>query len=206
MNKPEDREQWSRLWSAARLSGDSGAWYERLIASYSESHRRYHTLQHLSECLREFDSAKTEAYDAIALQLGIWFHDSVYNPRASDNEERSAELARECLKAGGAKSKLVTAVGGLVLDTKTHVISAHPDSALLIDIDLSILGQSKERFEEYERQIREEYAWVPGIIFKPKRGAILRRFLERPRIYNTEKFFTKYEQAARANIARSLAK
>jgi predicted metal-dependent HD superfamily phosphohydrolase len=185
------------------VTGDPLAWYERLIALYSEGHRHYHTLQHLSECLREFDSAKSAAHDPVALELAIWFHDAVYDPRASDNEERSAELARECLQAA---PDLATGVGRLVLDTKTHVGSGHPDSPLLIDIDLSIFGQSETRFDEYERQIREEYSWVPGIIFKPKRAAILRGFLDRPRIYNTEMFLPKYEQAARANIVRSVGK
>ena len=197
------RERWTRLWSAAELPGDALAWHERLTALYSEIHRHYHTLQHLSECLREFDSAKCEAHDPIALELAIWFHDAIYNPRASDNEERCADLACECLK--GAPD-LAATVSKLVLDTKTHVGSGHPDSPLLIDIDLSILGQSRERFDQYERQIREEYSWVPGIIFKPKRSAILRGFLDRPRIYNTETFFAKYEQSARENIKQSLAK
>ena len=198
-----DRDRWTRLWSAAGLAGDSVAWHERLTTLYSERQRHYHTLQHLSECLREFDSAKSEARDPIALELAIWFHDAIYNPRGSDNEERSADLARECLKG---VPDLAAAVGKLVLDTKTHIGSGHPDSPLLIDIDLSILGQSRERFDEYERQIREEYSWVPGIIFKPKRASILRGFLDRLRIYNTETFFTKYERVARANIERSLAR
>ncbi len=199
----EDRNRWASLWDAAELSGDRLTWHERLVALYSEDHRHYHTLQHLSECLTEFDAASRNARDPVALELAIWFHDAIYDPHASDNEERSANLARECLK--GAPD-LAAAVSTLVLDTKTHVGSGHPDSPLLIDIDLSIFGQSEARFTEYERQIREEYSWAPAIIFKPKRAAILRRFLDRPRIYTTEPFFAKYERGARANILRSLGK
>lgn len=201
-----DEERWTELWNAAGLTGDSLVCIKRLSALYSEKGRHYHTLQHLSECLREFDSAKIQACDPIALELAIWFHDAIYNPRGSDNEERSAGLAEECLTAAGAVPDFAAAVGRLVLDTKTHIGSGHPDSALLIDIDLSILGQSQDRFDEYERQIREEYSWVPGIIFKPRRAAILRGFRDRPRIYSTDIFFAKYERAARANIERSLAK
>ena len=43
---------------------------------------------------------------------------------------------------------------------------------MLIDIDLSILGAPPARFAEYEQQIRAEYAWVPGILFRPKRRAM----------------------------------
>ena len=198
-----NRERWAGLWRAADLGGDGGTCYERLVALYSEAHRHYHNLQHLSECLGEFDSAKGTAHDRVALEFAIWFHDAIYKPRASDNEERSADLARECL---AERSDLAEAVATLVLATKTHVPTAHPDAALLIDIDLAILGQSQARFDEYERQIREEYSWVPKVIFRPKRAAILKNFLSRPRIYQTEAFFNKYEQAARANIERSLAK
>ena len=171
------------------------------MALYSETHRHYHNLQHLSECLAEFDWAKAIACDPIVLELAIWFHDGIYKPRASDNEERSADLAQEYL---AERSELAQAVATLVLATKTHVPTGHPDAALLIDIDLAILGQPQARFDEYERQIREEYSWVPKIIFKPKRAAILKGFLDRARLYQTEAFFKKYEQTARANLARSL--
>lgn len=197
-------ERWAALWTAAKLNSPASEWYDRLTKLYSEKQRHYHTLHHISECLREFDSAKTEAHNAIALELAIWFHDAIYNPRASDNEEGSASLAQECLAPAGASADLIAAVAALVLDTKSHVPSSHPDSALLIDIDLAILGQPASRFDEYERQIREEYSWVPKIIFRPKRAAILRSFLNRPRIYRTELFFQKYEAAARANLKRSL--
>src|SRR6185503_9065126 len=126
--------------------------------------------------------------------------------RTSDNEERSADMARDCLAASNATPGMTESVCRLVLDTKAHIASGHAASALLLDIDLSILGQPETRFDEYERQIREEYSWVPGIIFKPKRAAILRGFLDRSRIYNTEMFEAKYERAARSNIERSLGK
>lgn len=200
------RERWAGLWSDAKLDGEALGWYERLVTLYSEKQRAYHTLDHISECLREFDAAKSETRDAIALELAIWFHDAIYKSRASDNEERSAGLAEECLAAAGASGDLVAAVAALVLDTKTHVPSSHPDAALLIDIDLAILGQPEKRFDDYEQQIRKEYFWVPTMIFRPKRAAILRNFLNRPRIYNTATFYGKYERAARANIQRALGR
>jgi predicted metal-dependent HD superfamily phosphohydrolase len=198
-----NRERWHALSSSAKLK--PRPWYPYLTQLYSEPHRRYHTLQHLSECLNEFDASKDLACDVVAVEFAIWFHDAVYDPHASDNEERSAELARKCLSEGGARPDLVAAVVTLVIATKNHIVSDHPDSALLIDIDLSILGQPVARFVEYERQVREEYAWVPKILFKRKRAAILRNFLDRPRLYNTDLFFRKYEESARANLRKSLS-
>ncbi|HEX7899907.1 MAG TPA: N-methyl-D-aspartate receptor NMDAR2C subunit [Planctomycetota bacterium] len=164
-----------------------------LKARYAEPHRRYHTLEHIEHCLAEFDPAL--AQDPEAVELAIWFHDAVYDTRRSDNEERSAAWLLELLPEAKRAAELI-------LVTKHHQAST-PDEALLVDVDLAILGQSKERFDRYEKQIREEYAWVPGLIFRRKRRKILRGFLERPFIYGTEAFRAKYEAAARANLLRS---
>ena len=74
-----------------------------------------------------------------------------------------------------------------------------------MDIDLSILGQSEDRFDTYERQVREEYEWVTEDAFVAGRLAILKLFLERPTIYSTPFFRTRYEAQARRNLNRSLA-
>ena len=90
--------------------------------------------------------------------------------------------------------------------TKHHQPGENADAGVMIDIDLSILGQTEERFLEYEAQIRKEYAWVPRIIFGPKRAEILEGFLRRERIYRTEWFYNKYEERARRNIEGSIGK
>ena len=73
-----------------------------------------------------------------------------------------------------------------------------------MDVDLWILGADSPRFDEYERQIRQEYAWVPEQTFRQRRAAILREFLARPAIYSTSLFSQRYEAQARANLRRSL--
>jgi len=80
----------------------------------------------------------------------------------------------------------------------------HPDAPLVVDIDLSILGQPSERFWEYEKQIRAEYVWVEQSIFAAKRSEILERFLARPRIYNNGLFFDRRELQARDNLRASI--
>jgi len=75
-----------------------------------------------------------------------------------------------------------------------------------VDIDLSILGAAPDRFDEYERQARQEYAWVPEFLFRRKRKAILEGMLARPRPFSTAPFFLRHKGAARANLARSIAR
>ncbi len=178
--------------------------YQELVSRYSEPHRHYHNLRHIAECLGEFDSARHLARDPAALELAIWFHDAIYDTHAPDNEEQSAALARRRIGQAGGSAALGEAVATLVLATKAHEPSTHPDAPLLIDVDLSILGQRKERFQEYESQIRREYDWVPEATFAARRAEILERLLARARIYTTEPFFTKYERWARANLEDSV--
>ena len=199
-------DRWTRVWRQVADTADTRPVFEELLSRYSEPHRYYHNLNHIAECLVEFDSARELARDPLAVELAIWFHDAVYDTRGSDNEEKSAELAKWCIEEAGGSSALPQSVIALVVATKTHDSSAHPDAPLLVDVDLSILGQRKERFDQYESQIRHEYDWVAESVFAAKRAQILEGFLARERVYTTQPFFAKYEQAARTNLRDSVRK
>jgi predicted metal-dependent HD superfamily phosphohydrolase len=199
-------EKWTKLWREIGAKGDGLAVYQELVALYSEPHRHYHNLQHIADRLSEFDSARELARQPLAVESAIWFHDAICNTRASDNEEKSAELAKRRISETGGCNELSDAVAALVMATKSHDASLHPDAPLMMDVDLSILGQPEKRFWEYESQIRGEYDWVPESIFAAKRTEILERFLARERIYSTNHFFDLYEQQARAHLQASVQK
>jgi predicted metal-dependent HD superfamily phosphohydrolase len=197
-----DRNRWNRLCRGSEK--EAAHWYDRLLGLYSEPHRHYHNVQHIADCLNEFDSARDAAHEPLALELAIWFHDAVYNPRAADNEERSAELAAQFITETGVAREFKPAVFQLILATKHHDGTSHRDAALMVDIDLSIFGQPPERFWKYEEQVRGEYEWVPENVFATKRAEILERFLSRDKIFATKFFFLKYEAQARINLAESI--
>lgn len=197
-------ERWAQLWHALVKEIPPAIYFSELLARYSEPQRHYHNQRHIADCLAEFDQVKALARQPAAVELAIWFHDAVYDPRAADNEERSAELGKRWLNQFGADQALSEAVEHLVLATKNHDPSVHPDGGLMVDVDLSILGQPAERFWEYERQIRAEYAWVDQARFAGKRAAILESFLARKRIYQTGHFFQLLEAPARSNLAASV--
>jgi predicted metal-dependent HD superfamily phosphohydrolase len=73
----------------------------------------------------------------------------------------------------------------------------------MVDVDLSILGRDRDRFLEYEEQIRREYA---ASVFASKRAEILERFLGRSRIFSTDWFRQKYEEQARKNLENSISR
>ena len=140
------------------------------------------------------------------VELALWFHDAVYDPQRKDNEERSADWARASVLAAGCSAEIAGRVAALVLATKSHAAPAgDADAALLLDVDLAILGAAPGRFDEYERQIRAEYAHVPEAEFRARRKQVLQGFVERQRIYATDAFHDALEARARTNLATSLA-
>jgi len=179
---------------------------QRLLDSYSEPHRSYHTLQHLQECFTQLDSMRASAERPAEIELALWFHDAIYGTRSRDNEERSAQWAHESALAGGTSVDVADRIRDLILLTKHNAVPRGRDGEILIDVDLGILSAEPARFDEYERQVREEYRWVIGPLYRRERRRILQEFASRPVIYFTSQFRASRERQARDNIARSLAR
>lgn len=197
--------RWQHLWSPLGLHVSDSSRWDELQAYYSEPHRAYHTLQHIAECLHHFDAVQQLLHYPVEVELAIWFHDAIYDTRRNDNEEASAQWAQQLLKDAGVWKEIVQRVADLIRLT-THVAEpSDSDGAFLLDIDLAILGADCERFAEYERQVRQEYAWVPWPTFCTARTKILYNFLQRPSIYRTAFFQTRFETQARLNLTASLA-
>jgi predicted metal-dependent HD superfamily phosphohydrolase len=199
------RDRWLDIWRSLGKSDAPAGWYERLTTAYAEPHRHYHNQQHIAECLKEFDTARYVAKQPAAIEFALWFHDAVYNPKAADNEEQSAALLKRCAADGALPDSFIETSARFVMATKTHEAHGDCDAALMIDVDLSILGQDEKRFFEYEQQISREYSWVPENVFAFKRAEILNQFLSRPTIFMTDLFRSKYEEQARHNLTASIS-
>jgi len=177
--------------------------FARLDAAYGEPGRHYHDRTHVIECLRQFEPLSNLADRPNEIRAALWFHDAVYDTRRGDNEERSAEWASASLTAVGAAPDAVERVRAMIVATKTHV-AEFADAAVLIDVDLGILGAPAEPFERYDAAIRREYAWVPEDEFRHRRASVLRSFIDRPAIYATRAMRERLEQRARANLNRKI--
>jgi predicted metal-dependent HD superfamily phosphohydrolase len=194
-------QHWLRLSSQVGIVGDPVDWHGRLVKAYSEPQRAYHSLQHLTECLCVFDEVKGFMQQPDLIEVALWFHDAVYDPKRGDNEALSAEMAVAAITG----QTIASEVERLIMLTKSHQPGSGPDDAWIIDIDLSIFAQPRDRVLEYERQIREEYQWVPEEVYREKRCEILRGFLERERIYHTHWAAERYEKPAREGLHQLLA-
>ncbi len=173
--------------------------FAELASAYGSDSRFYHTGEHIADCLRQFGKYRKLASHPHEIEIAIWFHDAIYDTRESDNEELSALWAQRYLEAEGASSGVVRRVSQMILASKTHTPDS-PDSALFVDIDLSILGASPKRFDRYNHAIRLEYEWVPQERYRVERVKVLQSFLDRDTIYHTKNVRAKLEARARQNL------
>jgi pantetheine-phosphate adenylyltransferase len=141
-----------------------------VLERYKESHRFYHTTEHLTDVL---DGLKKSGNLSDDLFLAAVYHDAVYDPKEKDNEEKSAELFIEHAKKAGLNSDQQKKIRQYILDTKEHK-SADPVSQQLIRADLAILDQPLDKLIAYEKQILKEYQFVDYKIYKEKRLEVLK--------------------------------
>jgi predicted metal-dependent HD superfamily phosphohydrolase len=175
---------------------------DEMIQAYSSAGRHYHDLRHIEDCLAKLDRvAGLSARDREILRQAIWWHDVVYDPTRTDNEERSAQAAEQ-----NVASELRDEVARLIRLTRTHdVVPGDRLGAILISIDLSILGADAATYDAYAGAIRREFGHVPDDAYRQGRAAVLERFARRPVIYPDAGFAAELDQPARANLARELA-
>jgi predicted metal-dependent HD superfamily phosphohydrolase len=199
-----NEKHWREFWQHLDAHGGATTRWQQLHAAYTEPWRAYHNLEHISHCLEEFTAVRQLASDATAIETAIWFHDAIYDTRRKDNEERCADLADAILREARKPTEFCATVRTLIMATKHDSEPTTNDARLLTDIDLAILGQSRERYTDFERQIRSEYSWVSDRDFAAGRSAILKSFLSRPTVYSSPEFIQKYEPQARRNLARAI--
>lgn len=173
-------------------SATTERWREQL----AEPHRHYHDERHIAAMLRAIPEGRATR----ELIAAIWLHDIVYDPRAADNEERSADQARRDLAGNGIDSDAVVA---LILATKHHRAETE-DQRLLNDLDLGILGAPPSEYARYAEAIGREYAHVPAEAYRAGRARVLRGLLDVPAIFHGREF-KPLEAQARTNLAAEIA-
>jgi predicted metal-dependent HD superfamily phosphohydrolase len=196
--------RWQAAWAELGATPPPGL-LDELTLRYAEPHRAYHTMAHLQECFRQLADLQGACEHPGEVVIALWFHDAIYDTQRYDSEDRSAQWADHAVRAA-ASVAAAARIRDLVLATKHEAVPASADARVLVDVDLWILGAPTPRFDEYEAQVRKEYAWVPDDAFREARGKILRGLLERSSIYSTEAMHAQCETQARANLARSLAR
>ncbi|NBE55349.1 HD domain-containing protein [Streptomyces boluensis] len=202
------RQRWTAALLACRATGDGpdpAPYGANLLDRWAEPQRKYHTVAHLTAVLDHVDVLAGHAENADLVRLAAWFHDAVYLPDRSENEERSARLAERALSEAGLAGAATAEVARLVRLTVTHdPAEGDRNGEVLCDADLAILAAEPDAYAAYAAAVREEYGFVPDEAFRDGRAAVLRQLLDLPRLFRTPHGVAAWEERARANLSVEL--
>ena len=204
----EARELWQKTMPWPALCAPQ-ILQEVIIPFYSETHRTYHNLEHVVDCIKLLDLYNDlSVADKMVLATAIWFHDVIYIPEGTANESNSAAIAEIAILASTVVSlspsfcKIsgdINTIKRLILATKHDVEQKDKLCQIVCDIDLAILGGTELEFRKYDIGIRHEYKNVPWNVYLAARGEVLSGFANRQSIYYTDEMRSREEQA-RHNI------
>lgn len=169
------------------------------------NHKRYyHNLNHLQSMFNDLEECKSliENYDLVS--FAVFYHDIIYQSHKRDNEEKSAEFAVKSLRKIGLEDSFIQACYTMILATKYHQENKDSDTRYFLDADMAILGSEDSQYQEYVKGVRKEYALFPDLVYNPGRKKVLYKFLDMPRIFQTDYFYQKYEEKAKGNIEREI--
>ncbi|MFI5756652.1 hypothetical protein [Streptomyces sp. NPDC051569] len=187
-------------------SPDPYPYADDLLARWAEPQRRYHTTDHLVAVLAHVDTLAEYADEPGLVRLAAWFHDAVYRPDRSENEERSARLAERALPEAGLSQDRTDEVARLVRLTTTHAAGpGDRNGAVLCDADLAVLAAAPDAYAAYAAAVREEYGFVPDDAFRTGRAAVLEQLLALPALFRTPHGVREWEAPARHNLTTELA-
>jgi len=177
--------------------------FMRAREAYDTPVRAYHNWRHVEACVAQISSFVCDHPRRVFLALV--FHDAIYIAGRTDNEANSAELARALLE-GCVSSTELDAIDRMIRATsnhRAHAAAADRDVAVMLDIDLSILGASRETYARYAHAIHDEF--VPSAAtdgqFRIGRLEFLERTLTSTSLFITPEASRRWDAPARANIA-----
>lgn len=187
------RERWESV-----LPGRAALGAE-LLARWSEPHRHYHDLGHLTDALAALDLLGPASRSE---EIALWFHDAVHTSSPGHDEQLSAALAAEELPSVGLEAAEVAEVVRLVLVTIEHSPAAGDAAgARVSDADLAILGAEPDRYRASVQALRAEAAGLDEVTWRNSRRAALAAFAATRPLFHTALGNSWWEGPARANLA-----
>lgn len=205
-------------WSQVAPPGNrSDEVFDDVVGRHRQAHRHYHGVRHVVWVVRHVQ-AIAAAYDLATppFDMGVaiasaFFHDAVYDPRATDNEERSAELATRQLNTLGWPAERVALVYNIIVATAGHLDVNAVDGSrsverdVLLDADLAVLGSDATEYQAYITGVRSEYGHLDDAQWRHGRGDVLTALLGRSTLYRTERARAWWDAQARANMTAERA-
>lgn len=203
MSNADELSSWLATFPPEWTAGCKPSVFTRAREAYDTPARAYHNWQHIESCVAQIASFRCDYPRRVFLALV--FHDAIYVAGQTDNEANSADLARAVLDACVSSAEL-EAIDRMIRATSNHhahATSADRDLAVMLDIDLSILGAPRDQYARYANAIHDEF--VPTATtdarFRTGRLEFLERTLASPNLFITAEASRRWDAQARANIA-----
>jgi predicted metal-dependent HD superfamily phosphohydrolase len=211
-----NREIREKYWIPLEGRHRTGAW-EALDAGYTESHRAYHTWEHVGSLLEKLSEFSDLSARSDIIAVSVFWHDVVYRTQNQDGSPRpDYENVRDSCELFRQYTSLSTpdadAVYDLIMATANHLQARAEkqyyagfsgDLDLFLDLDLSSLASPWEKFVEDLARIRTEFSWASEVVFCSIQLQILENFAkEDVRLYRRAETSETWRDAARANLKR----
>ena len=184
--------------------------YNTIIQRYSETWRYYHTLFHLKDVFENIDFIISKMdlakKDVAVIYLAAAYHDIFYDPYSKINEKRSIQIMKQELSKCEIDNKYISLIGSMILDTAYGSNRLGGTlSDILSDADLSIFASDKDKFNEYENNIRLEYNHIPDDKYVLARQDVMNMFLVND-IYHTQIAYDAWHDNALDNLKKYTGK
>lgn len=201
----DDLDAWLRSLPDEWTAGCDRDLFESAHGAYDLPERHYHTWRHVLECVEKLRTFPCDRPPNVFLALV--FHDAIYLAGHEDNEARSADLSTtELERHSNLGASDIAEIRRMILATRDHRVDpgeASRDLRAVVDIDMSILGATEERYREYAEDVRREYC--PGVTtarrYRIGRSMFLKGLFEGGAIYSTGEGAARWEASARRNVA-----
>jgi len=203
-----DYDRFGLLWGRCLLDAakdESALIHQRLVDSYSEPHRFYHTLVHIEECLLLFDKIRPELQNPEAVELAIWFHDAVYQPGAKNNEQLSADQFMALTDNIFDPQLRETVYRHIIATVHNESEVKNADTKYLLDIDLSSFGRPWPEFLRDSDNLRREMKSLTDEVYYQRQTSFQDKLFSQPRFFRNDYFYDNYETQARQNRNRYVA-
>lgn len=188
---------------------------QHVIDAYNESHRKYHNLEHIGSILSKIPLFVQEYNMGYRnnqfLEIIAWYHDVVYVPGYSENENDSStkltvDYSNALIKLDDPinfpVSDEVNEMCNTIYSTKYHRWPPSWLGAIFFDLDLADMGT--DSYVENSFKIREEFGEFSDLEWLAGRQKFLSDFLSRPFIYHTSLGYKLWEEKARRNMENEL--
>ena len=202
------QDKWNQLFSFSKNESLKEALWNELIQRYGEPHRFYHTLLHVAELFTWMDTYQKEIQKPAVVAFAILYHDIVYDTNRDDNEEKSAELAKDHLQRLKITATIINQVVQFILATKTHEVPDNSENAndlkFFLDFDMAILGSDWKVYQHYSENIQFEYQQYTDDLYKAGRKQALEQMASKPFLFYSPTFKRLLEGKARENIEKEM--